>query len=166
MRENFERISYGHETRLLIDFGDSCQNCGALLGRYHLPGCPYEECAQCHRALITCRCRAMESMEQLRIAIEMAGNFSWYGEAFEYAPKKRDTGENINLLELAAVSRLVFDHLDILNPSVKPVGFDGSGKKVFAERDLAKAFALKPRVLEEAMKIRLCQQHSPSEAWC
>lgn len=54
----YERIKCGDELDFdpLLEEGDRCHDCGALVGHYHHWGCDAERCPVCHGQLISCDC--------------------------------------------------------------------------------------------------------------
>lgn len=49
--ELYRRLPFGKEGG---NWGETCHDCGAGKGEYHVLGCDVEHCPQCRRQLISC----------------------------------------------------------------------------------------------------------------
>ena len=51
-------------SKVFMEEGERCHDCGALVGHYHHWGCDAERCPACHEQLIGCACDIyLEEME-------------------------------------------------------------------------------------------------------
>src|SRR5215831_10966320 len=55
-RKVFRRIANGEEQRYGVPTRARCHDCGVLDGKFHHPGCDWEECPCCRHQLISCSC--------------------------------------------------------------------------------------------------------------
>lgn len=61
--QDYYRIKYGEESRVLPFGDDPCPDCAVVLGQYHADGCDIEECPTCHGQALGCPCTKLFEFE-------------------------------------------------------------------------------------------------------
>lgn len=125
---NFERVKYGSEKRLNMDFS-SCLLCGVQPGQHHEYGCFAEECPVCHGILLNCHCRSIDQDEgQLHIKA-LSESFSSPEEVLEIY--YRPIVSEVPSLLTASARVTIFEMMGL-----EPKGYDALGDPLYSAEDI------------------------------
>jgi hypothetical protein len=105
LKKYLERIPVGSERAMAC--GTVCPGCGMPEGGMHIFGCANEECPECRKILIGCRCNCLKPTDSAKIIKALHDRFVNLTSAIEVVTKDdEESGREVSYLVHAAMQYL------------------------------------------------------------